>query len=294
MSLHYNILLYLYPFLSLIRNVGIILRFVTPNRVRVLIYHDVPANQEEAFEKQMRWLKKKWNIISPLEFEAMLTGDAPIIGDNLLITFDDGLISNRVIAENILNPLGVKAIFFVVSDFVKIKYTSESKIFIAKHIMPGTTVSEVPDSWGNMQLSDLSALIDEGHTIGFHTKQHTRLSECSSESKLVDELITSSEYLSNKLGVKINHFAYTFGDVESFSEAALVVAKSKFRFIYTGLRGNNVKGTSPLAIRRDAAAYQVPNNEYRLFNNRLLNTFLGGFADFRYKISRKIIDSWCR
>ena len=48
-------------------------------------------------------------------------------GDNLMITFDDGFFSNRDIAEKILNPMGIQALFFVVSDFVNIDDHDEAK-----------------------------------------------------------------------------------------------------------------------------------------------------------------------
>jgi hypothetical protein len=43
----------------------------------------------------------------------MISGNEPIQDNNLLITFDDGLISNRIVAEKILNPMGIKAIFLL-------------------------------------------------------------------------------------------------------------------------------------------------------------------------------------
>jgi len=292
--MHHKILMFFYPIFIIIRKFGIMLQIITPNRLRVLIYHDIPAVEEVNFEAQMRWLTKHWNIVSPSEFEAIMLGKTPLIGDNLLITFDDGLISNRVVAEKILNPLGIKAIFFVISDFVKIETPLASRQFIAKYIIPNSKLSDIPEAWRNMQLSDLSALIEQGHTIGYHTKLHSRLSDCTTGSELEDELISSSKCISTQLGIDINHFAYTFGDIESFSEAALAVAKSNFQFIYSGLRGNNGLGISPLAIRRDGAAYQLNNNEYRIFNNKLLASFLGGFVDFRYKKSKSTLDQWCQ
>ena len=61
----------------------------------------------------------------------MISGKIPIIGNNLLITFDDGLASNRVVAEKILNPMGIKAIFFIISEFAKIKKPSEARKFVS-------------------------------------------------------------------------------------------------------------------------------------------------------------------
>ena len=142
-----------------------------------------------------------------------------------------------------------------------------------------------------MQWSDLTALINQGHTIGCHTKTHKRLSDCTSKTELKDEIVSSANQISHQLDTEIKHFAYTFGDVDSFSEVALSVARSQFSFVHSGLRGNNSKHNSPLAIRRDAAARQFPN-EYKIFHNKLLDAFLDGFADFRYKSSRRKLDSW--
>ena len=97
-----------------------------------------------------------------------------------------------------------------------------------------------------------------------------------------------------KLGCNIEHFAYSFGGIDSFSQEALAVAKRRFRFIYSGIRGDNVKVCSPFAIRRDTAAYRGSDNEYALFNKNLLNAFLGGTADFHYAKPRETLDSWCQ
>jgi peptidoglycan/xylan/chitin deacetylase (PgdA/CDA1 family) len=211
-----------------------------------------------------------------------------------LITFDDGFISNRSVAEKVLNPLGIKAIFFVVTDFIDIKNVHDAHQFIAENMLPKAKKEEIPMHWCNMQWEDLFALIEQGHTIGSHTKKHTRLSSCISKDELIEELVISANYIESKLGKKVEHFAFTFGNIESFSNAAMEVAKSKFSFIYSGVRGNNTKNVSPLAIRRDVAAYQLLNNEYRLCDDKLLTTFLDGIADLRYINARRKLDSWCQ
>jgi peptidoglycan/xylan/chitin deacetylase (PgdA/CDA1 family) len=292
MPLHHKILTYTNPTLRLVRNVGTKLGLVNNNHLRVLIFHDIPTNQEEAFQRQLTWIQRNRTIVSPEKFEKMISGEEPVIGENVLITFDDGLISNRIVAEKILNPMGIQAIFFVVSDFVEIKDRDEAHQFVAKHIVPGIRKEDVPKNWQNMQWSDLSALLEQGHTIGGHTKRHTRLSEGVPKEELIEELIESAVHVEKKLGSQVEHFAYTFGDVDSFCQDALSVASSKFKYIYSGVRGNNAECVSPLVIRRDAAAYQNASHEYLIFKNNLLDAFLGGAADFRYREPRKRIDSW--
>ncbi len=293
-AIHHKLLILIQPIISLIRKVAIKVGFVASNRLRVLIFHDIPSNHELAFKKQLQELQKKWNIVSPEKFERMISGNEPIQGNNLLITFDDGLISNRVVAEKILNPMGIKAIFFVVTDFVDVNNVDDAHQFIADNIIPGIIKEEIPEHWHNMQWEDLSALIEQGHTIGSHTKKHTRLSSCNNKDDLIKEVVISANYIESKLGKKVEHFAFPFGNIESFSNAAMEVAKSQFRYIYSGLRGNNVNNVSPLAIRRDVAAYQLSNNEYRIFDEKLLKTFLDGVVDFRYSHAKRKLDSWCR
>ena len=281
------------PIQRVIRWIGIKFGLISPNRLRVLIYHDIPAEEENNFSTQILWLKKYWNFVSPEEFENMLSGDTPIIGDNLLITFDDGLISNSIVAGKILNPMGIKAIFFIISDFANLNNLSESRKFIADNIIPSANIKDIPQHWKNMQWHDLSALISQGHTIGCHTKTHARLSDCKSRLQLEEEILTSAENISRELNIEIKHFAYTFGDIRSISKDVITVTRSRFNFIYSGIRGNNCNNSS-LAIRRDAAAYQLENNEYRILNNKLLSSFLDGFADFRYTKPKGLLDKWSK
>ena len=293
-AFHHKLLIYIEPIFSFLRKVSIKVGFIGANRLRVLVLHDIPPNQELVLKKQLQELQKKWNIVSPETFENMVLGIEPIQDNNLLITFDDGLISNRIVAEKVLNPLGIKAIFFVVTDFIDIKNVDDAHQFIADNIVPKAKKEEIPIHWYNMQWKDLSALIEQGHTIGSHTKKHTRLSGCNNKDELIEELVISAQYIESKLGKKVEHFAYTFGNIESFSNAAMEVAKSQFSFIYSGVRGNNINNVSPLAIRRDVAAYQLLNNEYRLCDDKLLTTFLDGIADMWYLNARRKLDSWCR
>jgi len=293
-AMHHKLLIYIQPIFSFVRKVSIKVGFIGSNRLRVLVLHDIPPNQQLTFKKQLQELQKKWNIITPETFEKMISGNEPIKDNNLLITFDDGLISNRIVAEKVLNPLGIKAIFFVVTDFIDINNEDEAHQFIADNIIPSAKKDEIPKHWSNMHWEDLIALIDQGHTIGSHTKKHTRLSNCNNKDELIDELVISANYIESKLGKKVEHFAFTFGNIESFNNAAMEVAKSQFSFIYSGLRGNNNNNVSPLAIRRDAGAYQLSNNEYRLCDDRLLKIFLDGVADVRYLTARRKLDSWCQ
>lgn len=294
MHLHHQLQSILSPTYTLFKKIGKKSGALDVNSLRVIAYHDIPNNQKDSLFAQLNWVKKNWNIVSPTQFELMIKGDEPIIGNNVLITFDDGFISNKIIADEILNPMGIKAIFFIVSDFANIENNEIARLFVANNIIPNAIVDNIPENFVNMRWHDLEVLLDYGHTIGSHSKSHFRLDSSALNLDLKEQLIVSGDTLSNRLGVDIDHFAYTFGDIDSFSEVALKIAKKRYKFIYSGIRGDNSKLISSYSIKRESAAYQLPNNQYQLFSNKLLGSFLDGFADFRYRKQRLKIDSWAR
>lgn len=278
MSLKHQLLAALYPLLkarNLIANQS--------GRLRVLLYHDIPPLQEAPFAAQLRWLSKSWRFVSPDQFLEMLLGDEPVKTDSLMLTFDDGFASNRKVAAEILNPMGIRALFFVVTEFVQLSDGDDWRGFVARNIFPSLTPENVPAHWRNMSWSDLAYLLESGHTIGGHTATHARLSRIDRPS-LHDEIVSSANTLERKLGVPIDHFAYTFGDLGSFSPDALAVARSRFRCVYTGLRGNNAYSKVPWAIRRDAV---------QAFDSlALIGSLLEGGADRRYAKMIRTYLSW--
>lgn len=254
------------------------------SRLRILLYHDIAPQEQERFAAQLRWLARSWTFVSPRQFEDMMRGNAPIKGVNLLLSFDDGFASNRKVAEEILNPMGIKALFFVVSDFVDLVEGDDYKAFISLHMYPDISSENIPDHWRNMTWNDLTWLLETGHVIGSHTKTHARLSELKQTNELEAEIIDSADILENNLGVKVEHFAYPSGNIASFSPAALAVAKKRFSFIYTGLRGDNACGSPLWALRRDPIE---PANSLGL-----IGALLEGGADMIYIRGLAQNESW--
>jgi peptidoglycan/xylan/chitin deacetylase (PgdA/CDA1 family) len=244
-------------------------------RLRVLVYHDVGPDEMKNFENQIKWLVKSWKFVDAASFSAMMAGEKPIRGNNVLLTFDDGFFSNRLVAEKILDPLGIKAIFFVVVGFIEQSDSFSAHNFIAKGIRSDMEPSMMPKHWLNMSWIDLGYLIKMGHTIGAHTESHPRLSGITDQLRLESEIIDSANRLEKNLGVSIEHFAFTFGDSASLSKDALSVAKRRFKYIYTSLRGDNSIEGSTLSIYRETVS---PND-----SRYLVGSFLFGGVDWVYR-----------
>ena len=128
-----NLIIFLYFPYKVFRTVLKLFTKDSP-RVRVLLFHDIPLDQHEEFRRKLEFISKSWNFINPKEFEDYLNNKLVLKGDNLLLSFDDGFYSNRVVAEKVLDPLGIKALFFVVSDFVKLTNQKDEIEFIKNNL----------------------------------------------------------------------------------------------------------------------------------------------------------------
>ena len=252
--------------------------------LRVLIYHDLNSQEIPAFERQIEWLKTHYTIISPDEFKEIINKKARINCNKVLITFDDGFYSGYFAAKNILNKHNIKAIFFIISDFIGMGDRIQAKEFISTNIIPGKPINEIPCDSYNLCYDDARLLLSEGHTIGAHTKTHARLSYLRDSNLLEEEIISSADEMEKILGTQINDFAYTFGDINSFSLSALNLSKRRFQYIYTGLRGCNTNFFEPLCICREAVSPSDPN--------WLLGVFIEGGIDFLYKPMLKKYNHW--
>jgi peptidoglycan/xylan/chitin deacetylase (PgdA/CDA1 family) len=284
MTLHHRVMAAGYHVLKAAKAIGRPLGLAHRHSLRVLTYHDIAPEEETQFAAQLRWLARSWRFVSAEQFAALVSGDEPVRGRNLLLTLDDGFASNRRVAEQVLKPMGIRALLFAVSDFVSLVDREEARHFIVRHIQPGRSVDELPAHLYNMSWSDLEALLEQGHTIGGHTRTHARLSQINGERDLEGEIIVGADMLAQRLGVSIEHFAYTFGDIASFSPKALAVARRRFRFVYSGLRGDNARDVPPFALRRDAITAQD--------SIALLGAYVEGAADLHYARSCARLANW--
>jgi len=226
--------------------------------LHVLIYHDIPPGQRDAFAAQICFSSREYNFVSPKTAKLMLLGEVPVTGANLLLTFDDGLRSNRAIADDILRPAGIQALFFVVSDLVGIRDRAQQKAFIADRLMCGNIgAGEVADDVAPMGWDDLRHLLQQGHSIGAHTRTHARLSSIADQQELEREIVGSGDELSANLQIPIDCFAYPFGDIGSIGPEALQMAAARYRFVFSGIRGGNGPAIPTGAIRREAVSLEL-------------------------------------
>ena len=78
-------------------------------------YPGIHPLSPDAFERQVKDLRAKFHVADPTEVEDFFLNHRSYARPSVFITFDDGLIDHWQTAHNILDPLGIKAAFFVCS-----------------------------------------------------------------------------------------------------------------------------------------------------------------------------------
>ncbi|OGL66804.1 hypothetical protein A3B21_00165 [Candidatus Uhrbacteria bacterium RIFCSPLOWO2_01_FULL_47_24] len=198
---------------------------------RVIIFHDIHAFQETLLR----------NFLSFLDVSTAI---------QTTITFDDGFHSSYRAIQALKNR---KAIFFVSPEFINRAHTDRWQEFFHYNLLRTEDLRQYeleravrPASW-----DDLRTLVKLGHAIGSHTMTHTRLSKIRSQKELEYEIIGSGDLIEDMLQVKVDHFAYPFGDIDSIDERAYKIIKRRYRTCFTGIRGNNIGNENKYTQWRD-------------------------------------------
>ena len=149
-------------------------------------------------------------------FQALLYEIKEKVNHNVLITFDDGNISDYLIAYPELLKNSMKAFFFIIPTFIG------SDKFL---------------NW-----SMVREMSENGMIFGSHSLSHKNLTELS-EDELDRELRVSKEIIEDKIGNQVNNFSCPFG---IYNNSVLEKAQSlKYKSFFTSDHGifknNNFK-----------------------------------------------------
>lgn len=242
--------------------------------VRPLIFHAIEKKYENKLYQILRILKFVGEFITPGELSETDYVSNKSKSLKFLLTFDDGFLSSKQIVETVLNPLNIKAIFFVTTDFIECSHRENYQKFMRKNLKLSDweTIQDQAMNW-----EDVRWLSSNGHEIGSHTKTHPNLAQLS-DARLKEEIEGSKEIITRHIGKNVNSFAYPFGDIGRLSGPSLELVGQAYKFGFTGLRGNNKKAHFSALYR------QSINLEENLF---LCIAKSLGTHDFAYTDKRK-------
>ena len=221
----------------------------------VLNYHSVTDNRDlplsikvKEFERQISYLKKKGYLGLSLE-EAIKYDTNSIDRKIVALTFDDGYKDNYENVFPILKKYGFSATVFLISDYIGSKKT------FPWHKRRNISLS--------LNWKEIKEMMEGGIVFGSHTLTHPFLTKISSKEAW-REIKESKDYLEEKLGTKIQSFAYPYGDFNS--KIKEMVKKAGYE-IAVGLR-------CPKEIKED-----------RFSISRIGVSSIDSFLVFKFKLS---------
>ena len=113
----------------------------------------------------------------------------------------------------------------------------EALEFTHENFFPNSKPRQLPlGSYDAMSWRDISSLIASGHTIGGHSGNHPQLSKIP-KLELEHEILNSADMLESVIKVKVRHFAYPFGSIETTCQSSYLVVKERFGWAYSNIRG---------------------------------------------------------
>jgi peptidoglycan/xylan/chitin deacetylase (PgdA/CDA1 family) len=228
--------------------------FRNRGKLKVLLYHNVcpsdadPVESEitidsKDFRRQIAWLKKKCNIVSPSQAGEIKLDPKKV---NVLISFDDGLKNNLTCAAPILREFGVSALFLIVTEpsFSGAPFYVEQKMLA---LTSGNPLYQV------MKKDELLSLRSQGHVIGSHSLRHEDFSKYTGNT-IDEDLSESKKRLHEELSIDIEFFAFPWG---FHREDQISLALQHYQRLLTTQHGFNSPGERVLKRNECVGFWQM-------------------------------------
>lgn len=255
----------------------------------VLMYHHVSPNKgdmitvtPEAFEGQLRHIKDAgYRAVGADELLAFMEGGISAEKKCVALTFDDGYLDNYLFAFPLLKAYGIKAIIFVVTNWVEAASGVDATAKMAakeeclkrapthaeckRFIKEGMSHRAVLD-WSMLKEMAGSGLVE----VYSHTATH-RSCDKLTRDEVAEELKDSRAAIMERLKMNPEHLCWPKG---RFSTIALEAAvELGFRSIFTTEPGVVKKGDDPKRIKRivvkEGAAWL--KKRLRIYTNPILS-----------------------
>ena len=258
--------------------------------IYVINYHATYPKYEKNFINQIKFYKKYFEIIDEKtlinEHQSLKTNLKP----RILITFDDGHITNFNLASKILDTFNIKASFFIPVNVIcrKTEKTipEENKVLLDKY----NILSDISEDNKNllsrltMTWENIIDLDNRGHFIGSHGSNHVRLSKELNDDQLDYEISKSKEIIEEKLKKKINSFCWIVGDKKSYTKkASEVIKKNNYKLSFTTCGKPFDKNQNLLQVHR----FNVED----YFSISRISFIFSGIYELLYLKKRKFVNS---
>lgn len=231
-----------------------------PDRVPALLYHQLISkekvdrgelvNQERvyvaydsSFAEQMGYLHRQgYTTITLDELVAFQEGRSPLPSKPVMVTFDDGFMSNYLYAFPVLKQYGMKATIFVTPDRESLNFKKYA------HIDAPLTSEQIQE------------MSEYGISIESHGMTHRYLTELSPDVTRW-ELEESKKTLERTTNKPVRFLAVPSG---AYNRVVRRLAKEcGYEAIFCMLKGTNNRGSDRFALRRLVVARDVTLDDFR-------------------------------
>ena len=171
------------------------------------------------FTDLAQWLADHgYTTLTMTDLARHYTREHPATGPAVALTFDDGRSGVYRHARAVLAEHGMRATVYPVAGWAR-------GVPLPRHEAYSTA----------MNLTELRALHDDGHEIGYHTATHTCLRTLT-DTEIRHDITTSRDRLADDLGIGLRHFSYPYGHHDQRVEH-LVNHHGEFDTVVTNTRG---------------------------------------------------------
>jgi len=248
--------------------------------IRAVNYHDVPPYLAEAFEAQLIYYKKHFEVVGLEGLTLLASGRWSHTRPGLILSFDDGLRSHADVVAPLLDRHGLTGWFMVPGGFID-EHPERQAVYAQN-----STIEYFEHDYGDpriaMTWTDIRR-IAELHEIGCHTWSHRRLVDSLSEDDLTFEIPNAKRRLEQMIGRPISTFCWVGGEEFTYSQsAAVAIKRAEFQFSF--MTNNQVirSGTDPLQLQRTNIEARYPG--------RVFHFQLSGAMDLLYWPKRKRVN----
>lgn len=209
----------------------------------VLFYHRIADEHgtswtmsNRSFERQIRWLAKRFDLISLEEVQRRIRGgsERPAVS----ITFDDGYAENCHRAIPLLVKEGIPCTYFVTLGNVLTQEPFPHDRALGYHFPPNN-------------LEQLRAMAAAGIEIGAHTYTHPDVAKIADQRQLHREIVGAGRELESLLDRPVRYFAFPFGQHENLSPRAFQMAEAAgYQAVCSAYGGYNFPGGDAFHLQR--------------------------------------------
>lgn len=203
-------------------------------KVTFLLFHDMTANDAK---RNFAYLKRHYNIIGLQKYLDAVRNGANLPPKSVVVTFDDGHISNRYLLP-VIQEMKIPVTIFLCSAIVGthrhfwFRHSDEVRTQVESlKTIHNTQRLEILGQYGfdpQQEYTDVQALQDDDISemtpwVDFqsHTCTHPILPQCD-DTVAREEISESKVQLEQRYGLKINALSYPNGD---YSERDILLAK---------------------------------------------------------------------